>query len=252
MKERHLEILNLVNEREKVGVKELSELLGISMVTIRKDLKDLEGQGLLLREHGFAAKGASDAIDTRMTVNYLEKRKIAQRAVKLVRPSETIMVESGSTCALFAQELAAVNDVTMITNSAYIARHLRAVSGVRVILLGGDYDVVSEVVTGPVTRLCAREYHVDKLFVGVDGYTEEAGFTNVNHTRCDTVREIARQADKIIVLTPSDKFGKRSVAKLFTAQEVYAVVTDTGISAEYREKLSRQGVRLELVDPEEA
>ena len=248
MKERHLEILRMVNEQERVSVKDLSETLNISMVTIRKDLEELESMGLLRRQHGFAAKGASDAIDSRMTVHYLEKKKIAQLAVSLVKPMETIMIESGSTCALFAQELAAVNDVTIITNSAYIARNLRGVPTANVILLGGDYDVVSEVTTGPVTELCAKEYYVDKIFVGIDGYTEEEGFSNVNHTRCSTVRGMAKQADKVVVLTTSEKFGKRSVAKMFSSGEVYSVVTDSRLSKEYQEILKKNQIKVELAD----
>lgn len=183
-------------------------------------------------------------------VQYLEKKKIAQKAVSFVKPMETIMIESGSTCALFAQELAAVSDVTIITNSAYIARHVRTIPTAKVILLGGDYDVVSEVTTGPVTELCAREYFVDKLFVGIDGYTKEDGFTNVNHTRCSTVRGIAKQADKVIVLTTSEKFGKRSVAKVFSPEEVHMVVTDSRISEEYRDILASQDIRVEVADIE--
>lgn len=250
MRERHLEILKLVNEKERISVKDLSQMLDISMVTIRKDLEELEGRGLLRRQHGYAAKESSDAIDSRMTIRYLEKKKIAQRAVSLVKPMETIMIESGSTCALFAQELAAVNDVTIITNSAYIARYVRSLPTARVILLGGDYDVVSEVTTGPVTKLCAKEYFVDKMFVGIDGYTREDGFTNVNHTRCNTVREISKQADKVIVLTTSEKFGNRSVSKLFAPGEVHTVVTDSRLSKEYQELLRSQNIRVELAEVE--
>ena len=178
----------------------------------------------------------------------LEKKKIAQKAVSLVEPMETIMIESGSTCALFAAELAAVNDVTIITNSTYIARSLGTSPGAKVILLGGDYDTVAEVTTGPVTELCAQEYYVDKIFVGIDGYTEENGFTNINHTRCSTVRALSKQADKVIVLTTSEKFGKRSVAKMFSSQEVHMVVTDSQLSSEYAHILRSQNIKLELAE----
>lgn len=244
MKERYIEILKLVHARQRVSVKELADAMGTSMVTIRKDLEDLESQGFLRRTHGYAEKIATDAIDGRMAVRYPEKVAIANMAVGLVQPGETVMIESGSTCALFAQALAGVNDVTVITNSAYIARSLRNAPSVKVILLGGDYDAVSETTTGPVTRLCAREYHVDQLFVGVDGYTEEDGFTNVNHTRCATVRDMAGQASRVVVLTTSEKFGKRSVAKLFDAEEVGTVITDAQLPEEYRSMLRRKHVRL--------
>ena len=116
------------------------------------------------------------------------------------------------------------------------------------ILLGGDYDTVAEVTTGPVTELCAREYYVDKIFVGIDGYTEENGFTNINHTRCSTVRALSKQADKVIVLTTSDKFGKRSVAKMFSSKEVHTVVTDSQLSPEYADILRSQNIRVELTE----
>lgn len=248
MKERHLKILDIVNEKERVSVQELSEKLGLSVVTIRKDLEELESEGLLRRQHGYAAKASPDAINSRMSFRYLEKKKIAQRAVSLVEPMETIMIESGSTCALFAAELAAVNDVTIITNSTYIARSLGTAPNAKVILLGGDYDTVAEVTTGPVTELCAREYYVDKIFVGIDGYTEENGFTNINHTRCSTVRALAKQADKVIVLTTSDKFGKRSVARMFSSDDVHTIVTDSGLAPEYAAALCSHQIRVELAE----
>lgn len=244
MRERHLQILNIINEREKVSVQELSEILGLSMVTIRKDLEELESQGLLRRQHGYATKASPDAINSRMAIHYPEKKAIALKAVEFIEPMETIMIESGSTCALFALEAALQKDVTIITNSAYIARYLNKIPTAHIILLGGDYDTVAEVTTGPVTQLCAREYHVDKLFVGVDGYTEKNGFTNVNHTRSSIVKEFAKQADHVIVLTTSDKFGKRSVANLFSSEEVSMVVTDAQISTDYKLTMEQHGIQV--------
>lgn len=248
MKERHLEILKLVNAHDQISVRELAQLMDVSVVTMRKDLDELEGMNLLRKAHGYAARISTDAIDYRMSLFHAEKQRIARRAVQLVGPNETVMIESGSTCALFALELAKANNVTIITNSAYIARSLHNIPMTSVILLGGDYDPISEVTTGPVTRMCAREYHVDKFFIGIDGYTEESGFTNVSHTRCSTVRDIARQADKIIALTTSDKFGKRSVAHMLDPGEVHTIVTDSHLSEEYRQKLRSHQINLEIID----
>ena len=248
MKERHLQILNIINEKEKVSVQELSEALKLSMVTIRKDLEDLEEQGLLRRQHGYAAKASPDSINSRMAIHYPEKKAIAQKAVELITPMETIMIESGSTCALFALEAARQKDATIITNSAYIARYLNQAPTAHVILLGGDYDMVAEVTTGPVTQLCAQEYHVNKLFVGVDGYTEENGFTNVNHTLSCVVKELAKRADQVIVLTTSEKFGRQSVARLFSSEDVHTVVTDSRLSDDYRRILESHGIHVEITN----
>ncbi len=249
MKPRQLEILNILNEKKQVSVQELSESLHTSAVTIRKDLEELEYQGLLRRHHGSAVLVSPDAISSRMSLHYLEKQKIAREAVSMVEPTETIMIESGSTCALFSQELVSTYpDVTIITNSAFIARYVSSVGTAKVVLLGGDYDVSSEVTTGPITDLCASEYYVNKIFVGIDGYTEDAGFTNVNHTRCNAARGMAKQADKIIVLSPSDKFGKRSVAKMFASDEIHTVITDSGLPEKYRKILKKHGIQARLVE----
>lgn len=247
MKERHITILNLLNEKEQVSVQELANTLQISMVTIRKDLEELEAQGLLKRMHGFASKVPSDSINFRMVFNYGEKKQIAQKAAEMIEPLETIMIESGSTCALFALEAAVKKDATIITNSVYIARYVNQIPNAKVILLGGDFDTVAEVTTGPVTRLCAQEYHVDKLFVGIDGFTEEAGFTCINHTRGSAVRDLADRANKVIVLSTSDKFGRQSVAKLFTADEVHTVITDSSLPAENRNAMERHGIQVKTV-----
>ena len=84
MKERHLQILNMVNEQDRIRVQDLARALNLSMVTIRKDLEELEAQGLLKRQHGYAAKASPDAISSRMSFHYLEKKQIARKAVSLV------------------------------------------------------------------------------------------------------------------------------------------------------------------------
>ena len=133
MKERHLQILNIINEKEKVSVQELSEALKLSMVTIRKDLEDLEEQGLLRRQHGYAAKASPDSINSRMAIHYPEKKAIAQKAVELITPMETIMIESGSTCALFALEAARQKDEkTLISMRTTRKSYVRARDGARI------------------------------------------------------------------------------------------------------------------------
>lgn len=244
MKERQLKILEILNEKERISVKELAQELDISTVSIRKYLEQLESQGLLKRMHGYATKVSNDDISFRMASFYAEKQQIAKKAVELISPRETILVESGSTCALFALEAVRQKNATIITNSVFIANYLNQEAGANIIVLGGDYDVAAGVNTGPITRLCVQEFYVDKLFIGVDGYTEEAGFTNVNLTRCATVKDIAKQSANVIVLTTSDKFGKIGVSKLFSAEEVQIVVTDADIPLAIKESLTSKGTQV--------
>lgn len=230
MTNRHAKLLDIVNNNKRIEVAKLAEILNFSQVTIRKDLDILEEKGLLHREHGYAVRNSSDDINSRLAFKYEIKREIAILASELVSNGETVMIESGSTCALLAEELATnKRDVTIITNSAFIASYIRECPYAKVVLLGGDYQAESQVTVGPVTRKCVEGFYVDKLFVGTDGFTEKAGFTGKNNMRTETVRAMAENVDKVIVLTESSKFFQQGVVAQFKASEVTVLVTDNKI-----------------------
>jgi len=248
MNHRHIKLLELVNINGRIEVATLSEKLDVSQVTIRKDLALLEDSGLLKREHGFAVMISSDDISNRLAFNYEVKHKIAVLAAKIVENGETVMIESGSCCALLAQELATnKRDVTIITNSAFIASYIRECPHGKVVLLGGDYQRESQVVVGPITRKCIESFYVDKLFVGTDGFTEKSGFTGKNHMRTETVRAMAENANSVIVLTESIKFSKQGVVAQFKADEITTLVTDNNIPEEIKEILLKNKVDVQIV-----
>ena len=106
MAKRDSRILSILTSRQRVEVSELSELLGVSEVTVRKDLDALQERGLVIRQHGFATLSNLNDVGGRLAYHYDEKRRIAREAARLVRDDSTIMVESGSCCALLIRELA--------------------------------------------------------------------------------------------------------------------------------------------------
>lgn len=248
MIDRHAKLLEIVNALGRVEVTTLSENLEVSKVTIRKDLDLLEEKGLLKREHGFAVMVNSDDISNRLSFNYNVKRKIAGLAAKLVENGETVMLESGSTCALLAEELATnKRDVTIITNSAFIASYIRECPHAKIVLLGGDYQTESQVAVGPVTRKCIESFYVDKLFVGTDGFSEKAGFMGKNHMRTETVRAMAENANKVIVLTESKKFLEQGVVAQFKANEIAVLITDNKIPENIETLLTQNNIDVQKV-----
>lgn len=245
---RHTRILEIVGDNERIEVKQLAELLKVSQVTVRKDLDILEEKGLLRREHGYAVMNASDDINNRLAFNYQVKRSIAKLAAELVKDGETVMIESGSSCALLAEELAAnKKDVRIITNSAFIASYIREIPSVKIVLLGGDYQPKSQVMVGPITKKCAKDFFVDKLFVGTDGFTEKFGFTGNDLMRTETVQSMAESASHVVVLTDSSKFKKQGVVAQFRKEEVDFVITDDAIPEYAREILLENNVELRTV-----
>lgn len=242
---REEKIIALVSENQKIEVNELAEMLGVSKVTIRKDLNDLEKRGILHREHGFAVINSQDDINYRLAQNYDLKKKIALAAAKLVADGETVMIESGSSCTLLAEELAFNRkDITIITNSCFIATYLRKSKTAKVILLGGEFQKASQVNVGPLVKLVVGEFYVDKFFVGIDGFDERRGFTGSDIARCDTDKVMMTAAKETIVLTDSSKFDKVGVVTNFKFNEVAKVFTDKGITAERKKFLKGQGVEV--------
>jgi len=248
MNNRHVKLLELVNASGRIEVATLSDRLDVSQVTIRKDLVLLEENGLLKREHGFAVMISSDDISTRLAFNYDVKRKIAALAAKIVENGETVMIESGSCCALLAKELANnKRDVTIITNSAFIASYIRKCPHIKIVLLGGDYQPESQVLVGPITRKCIEGFYIDKLFVGTDGFTEKVGFSGKNHLRTETVRAMAENANSVIVLTESIKFSKQGVVAQFKTNEVTTIITDNKIPEGVKNILLKNNVDVQIV-----
>lgn len=241
---RHSKLLSLVNQHNRIAVTELARELDVSEVTIRKDLNMLEKKGLLRREHGYARLTTSDDIGNHLSFNYEAKLRIARRAAESVHNGETIMIESGSCCALLAEEVAANRrDVTIITNSAFIADYIRKYPNVRVILLGGEYQKESQVMVGPMVRSCVRDFYVSKFFVGIDG-VDDFGFMSNDLMRAEAARTMVERAEQAIVLTESAKFKTHGTVKLLPYDKVSALYTDDLADSSTLSALHERGIHV--------
>ena len=245
MNKRQSQILDLLAKNKKMEVTKLSELLNVSQVTIRKDLVILENSGIIVREHGYARLNESDDINNRLARHYETKQKIAKLAVESIENGETVMIESGSCCALVALEIArSKKDVTLITNSAFIADYIRKIGSVKVILLGGEYQNESQVMVGPLTRKCVEAFFVDKLFICTDGFTIETGFTGNDYMRSEAVKDMAKQASRVMIITDSDKFSQKGVVNLIEIEKVACVYTDDNIPSKIEDYLNKRNIKV--------
>jgi DeoR/GlpR family transcriptional regulator of sugar metabolism len=220
-------------------------MLDVSQVTVRKDLDQLEERGLIRREHGYACIDMTDDVGKRMAYHYDTKKRIAQAAAKIVEDGETVMIESGSCCAMLAEELAnSRKDVTIVTNSVFIANHIRYAPYIRVILLGGYYQNEAQVTVGPMTRKCGEVFFSDKFFIGADGFARSFGFTGKDHQRAETILDLAEQARQIMVLTESEKFNHQGVVGLVRLENLSAVYTDDKIPQDIEALLQDKDVTI--------
>ena len=138
-------------------------------------------------------------------------------------------------------------EITIITNSAFIADYVRKTEKIRIILLGGEYQLESQVMVGPLTRKCVEAFFVDKFFIGTDGFSEASGFTGNDYMRSETVRDMSKQAKHVIVVTESSKFQNIGLVNLLPTHDVSCVVTDSAIPIQCEQYLLEQKIEVKKV-----
>lgn len=246
---RQTKLLDIVNREQKISVTELAHRLGVSEVTIRKDLTSLEQKGLLHREHGFAVMSATDDVLHQLSFNYERKQRIAVRAAKTIKSGETVMLGDGACCTLLAEEIVLhKSDVTIITNSAFLASFVRKYPNAHVILLGGEYQNDAQVLVGPLIKDYAARFSVDKLFVSPDGFNEK-GFMVADLMRSEAIRAIAENAGNVIVLAEGATLNRKSHVLAFSLEEVACVYTDDLLEREVLTLLEEHEVPTEVLPP---
>ena len=242
-KEREAKILDILTKHNRIEVAELSNILGVSQVTIRKDLDELESRHIIRRVHGFAELADTDDISGRLAYHYEAKLAIAEEAAELIHDNDTVMIESGSCCALAALLIARKRkNVTIVTNSAFIADYVRKEPEVHVVLLGGIYQPDSQCLVGPMIRDGAAGYYVNYFFIGTDGWSEKTGFTNKDQLRAQAVRDMASSADSIVILTESEKFKSVGTVPMNIKDQPKVIITDDSIPENASLALKENGI----------
>src|SRR5215469_1278640 len=249
---RHRRILQLLENEGNVKVDNLSERFEVSQVTIRKDLTELEEQGLLQRTYG----GAVYSHRSRFNVSFLEKLQIeaprkdaiAQLALNYIHEGDTIILDAGSTTLSLARALQGkLRSLYVITNSVPAALELSR-AGYEILLIGGQVRNHSLALIGPVAVTTLESFHADRAFLGTSGITLSHGYSTPNLLDAEVKQAMMHSADETYVLTDSSKFGHACLASFAQLSEVHFTLTDSGIPAEFREVFEKRGIGLRLLD----
>jgi DeoR/GlpR family transcriptional regulator of sugar metabolism len=233
MNNRQSRILEALAKQQRVEVTDLAKMMDVSPVTIRKDLDQLEKRGLIRREHGYAYIESGSNDGTQLAHNYERNRRIAKAAAASVEDHETVMIGCGAICAILAEELAHTKkDVTILTNSVFIANYINHAPYGRIILLGGYYQRNSQVLVGPIAQKNAEMFCPSKFFISANGFSENHGFMGVDYLRSQTCQELVKQAREVVMLFDSDKFNDSGVVKVADVNMVDVIYTDDCISPE--------------------
>jgi DeoR family transcriptional regulator of aga operon len=248
---RHKVILNELEKEGYARVSELSESLGVSEVTIRKDLKELENRKLLYRSHGSASPITAlindRHIDEKEKAQVDEKIRIAEAANALLEKDDRIIVASGTTVLAFAQKISIKDPLTVITPSVKVSLNLCYKNNVEIIQLGGAMRKSAVSAIGPQAEALLEDLMCNKLFLGVDGIDMDFGLTTSNIGEAHLNQCMIRAAQKVIVLADSSKFGKRGFGKICNINQIHQIITDINAPASAVLFMREKGIEVTLV-----
>ena len=246
--ERHDQILNHLKENHSVRIAELSEHLGVTRETIRKDLYDLEKKGLIRKVHGGAVLNKTSeepSYFARSTISLPEKELIAAKAAEFVEDGDSIYIDIGTTTLLFAKKIKAKN-ITVITNSVLAAMELNNREGAKIILSGGELRPGEMSLSGPIANQSLQNIYIDKAFIGVGGLSE-SGITDYHIGESELRRMMLVHAKERFALVDHSKVNVTAFFKSASVHELHVVITDKKTPAGMVEYLKNHGVKVIVV-----
>ncbi len=240
--QRQVHILSELRRTGAVRVSDLTDLLGVSDMTIRRDLEHLVTSGIARKVHGGAVLVGQVAHEpgfaAKSQLEQTAKHAIAAQAAKLIQPGAAVALSAGTTTWAMAPLIVNVPGLTVVTNSTTVADAIATLdpaNQVSVILTGG-VRTPSAALVGPVADRTIATMHVDQLFLGVHGIEERIGYTTPNLAEAATDRALISCAREVIVLADSSKWGVVGLADIAPLSAAHTVITD--------DKLPHDGARV--------
>lgn len=257
-------ILDEVRRRGGVRVNELTRKLGVSDMTVRRDLDALARQGVLEKVHGGAvpvveASTHEPGFEAKSGLELTAKEDIARAAAELVAPGSAIALSGGTTTFALAHQLVDVPDLTVVTNSVRVADVFHAAQrttgprqGAATVVLTGGVRTPSDSLVGPVADQAIAALHFDVLFLGVHGISVEAGLSTPNLAEAETNRRLVQSARRVVVVADHTKWGVVGLSSFAALEQVDTLVTDAGLESKARSEVSEHLRRLVVAgEPDE-
>ncbi|MGW3417183.1 DeoR/GlpR family DNA-binding transcription regulator [Streptomyces phaeochromogenes] len=257
-------ILDEVRRRGGVRVNELTRKLGVSDMTVRRDLDALARQGVVEKVHGGAvpvveASTHEPGFEAKSGLELTAKEDIARAAAAMVAPGTAIALSGGTTTYALAHQLLDVPDLTVVTNSVRVADVFHAAQrtsgqrqGAATVVLTGGVRTPSDSLVGPVADQAIAALHFDVLFLGVHGISVEAGLSTPNLAEAETNRRLVQSARRVVVVADHTKWGTVGLSSFAALEQIDTLVTDDGLPAGARAEISEHLRRLVVAgEPED-
>ncbi|MCK5736638.1 MAG: DeoR/GlpR transcriptional regulator [Spirochaetaceae bacterium] len=242
-------IKKYLEEHGQVQVHTLSNLLGVSEVTVRRDLERLEKDDWLTRTHGGAVINRNETADPLFEI--LEepeddgsRDEIASVALRMIKDGDVIMLTNGSVNARLALKLEERSNLTILTNDLSIALRISLQDSNKVVLLGGDMDKGEKALFGSMALSNLRQFYVNRLFIEVDGINEKLQLTVSSQEKADLILGAMELSDNTIVVCPSDHFSTSAFYRLGGINIADGIITNTRINDDYKARIFNSDIPL--------
>lgn len=250
--ERRREILRVLEENGRVTVDEVVRRFRVSAVTARGDLDTLSDRGALVRSHGGGIRPLTGIpehpLKAREAIRSDEKQRIAQAALQLIRPSQTVILCTGSTAGALANQIRqnCPSNLTVITYALNVASALAELPNLSMVMLGGMLRHPSRAFVGPQAEQMIDSLHADHCFLSTVGMDLEVGLTTLDIMEAQLNRHMISSAAQVTVIADSSKFGHRSLAVIGSFHSVQRLITDTDAPPDAVAKLRSHGLEVLL------
>ncbi len=246
---RRTEILSLIQERRFISVDELSKHFNVSVITIRRDLAELESEGLLERTHGGAILTRHIKNESSFSEKDSErldaKESIAALAADFIEPGDTVFVNSGSTTSHLIRVIAALPSIRIVTNNVIAAASANPAEDTEIILIGGVLRTNSGCTVGDFASQLIRQISGTKLFIGADGISLKSGITSpVSQEAAVTKMMIEQTAGPVIVAADSSKVGRVTTFFTTALSNADVLLTDRDFDESFRPDFEEAGIRI--------
>lgn len=246
--ERRSLILNLLNEKKSILVQDMAVQFNVTEETIRRDLRILEKQGLLLRTHGGAVLPddtiSEPSLEVRQIINISGKNAIGIEAAKRISDGDTIILDASTSSLYVAKNIKDKKGVTVITNAYKIIHELSDCPEITLISTGGTLRHKSMSFVGRAAENALDSYYANKAFISAKGFSPDQGLSDSNELESDFRKKMIQRSREVIFLCDHTKFNKVGYLTTTSLDEVDIIITDTALPEEWMEKTTLAGIQV--------
>lgn len=248
IEERLEKILKLVSEKERLTIKDVSSILGVSNDTIRRDFIRLAKDNLVMRTHGGIISKSNVLFDPSLEEKVIkhkeEKELIAKEASSLIADSEIVIINAGTTTERIVKYLSNIKNLTVLTSGLNIAIKTIKYDNITTISIGGTIRNKTLSVVGPDSINMIKNYHADKLFIGISAISMEKGLMTPNRMEAELNNALIKIATEIIVVSDSSKINKTSLYSFGTVEDISVFITDNNADIDFINNLKKRNKKV--------